>query len=198
MHSTPKRWLRLAALPLVAALIAAAAAALSSRRIEPVYRATATVVLAPSSQLRDPTTALRALETLERRSILATLARIPGTTAVRTEVGEALGLAPSELRAYAIRGSVLPHASVLAIEVLGPAPERAAQVANAAADALRVHTRRLYPVFSLRELEGARPPGLPVRPDVRRDSAVAALLGLFVGALAVAAWTALRAARASA
>jgi uncharacterized protein involved in exopolysaccharide biosynthesis len=184
------RLLRLALLPVAAAALAAAVAAVLAAREAPRYRATATVVVAPSSQLRDESDKMRALETLERRSILATFARVPPTREVREEVAAALSLPAGELDRYEIGAVVLPHAHVLAISVEGPDAGRCAAIAAVAVQATHHRIRALYPVFTLRELEAARPPGAPFRPDVGRDATVAGLLGLFVGALAVAAWSA--------
>ena len=184
--------LRWAGVPLAAAVIAAAAAALVAANTEPVYRAATTLVVAPSSRIRDVPSELRALETLERRSILATMAKVPSIPEVRAGVATALGLPPNAMSLYSISCSVQPYASVLTIEVEGPDAARTAAVANAAAEVSRDRLRRLYSLFSARVLEPARPPGRPIRPDVGREAAVAALLGLFVGALALAAWSALR------
>ncbi|KAB2953243.1 MAG: hypothetical protein F9K18_14175 [Thermoanaerobaculia bacterium] len=187
-----RSWARLAALPVAAALLAAVTAALLASRETPRYRATTTLVVAPSSQLRAESDKLRALEGLERRSILATFARIPGTREVREEAAELLDAAPGALSGYAIRAAVLPHAHVLAIEVTGPDPARCAAVAGAAAEVTHSRVRRYYPVYTLRLLEAARAEGAPYRPRVARSAGVAGVLGLFVGALAVAAWIALR------
>lgn len=187
--------MRLAALPVTAALVAAAVAAALAARETPRYRATATVVVAPSSALHEESDKMRALETLERRSILATFAKIPPTREVREEAAAALALPVADLDGYDIGAAVLPHAHVLAISVEGPDGGRCAALAAAAAEATHHRIRGLYPVYTLRQLEAARAPRAPFRPDPGRDATVAALLGLFVGALAVAAWTALAATR---
>jgi capsular polysaccharide biosynthesis protein len=183
---------RLAALPAAAALVAAAVAALLASRETPQYRATTTLVVAPSSQLHDEADKLRALEALERRSILATFAKIPGTREVREEAAGQLGIAAEALSAYAIRAAVLPHAHVLAIEVTGPDPARCAAVAEAATKSTHARVRRYYPVYTVRLLEAARAERAPFRPRVGRAAGVAGVLGLFLGALAVVAWIALR------
>lgn len=183
--------LRLMALPLAAGLLAAGVAAVLASREAPRYRATTTLVVAPSSQVEDPSVELRALEALERRSILATLAKIPGTREMRESVAGRLNVDVQSLGGYSIRGSVLPHAHVLAIEVTGPDAAKCAAVASAAADSTHRRVRRLFPIYTVRQLEAARAESRPFRPRVGRSAAVAGVLGLFVGALAVAAWTAL-------
>jgi capsular polysaccharide biosynthesis protein len=119
------------------------------------------------------------------------MAKIPPTADVRDSVARQLGVPTAEIAAYSVRATVLPHVNALAIEVLGPDPERCREVATAAGATTRRRVRELYPVYALRELEPARATRQPVSPNVRRDAALAALLGFFLGGLALAAWSAL-------
>jgi uncharacterized protein involved in exopolysaccharide biosynthesis len=184
-----RRWI---AVPLAAAVAAGVVAAVAAAGTEPVYRATATMIVAPSSRVQSPGDELRALETLERRSVLATIAKLPSTARIRDDAAKALGLPRRELEAYSIRGSVQPYASLLTVEAVGPDAARVAALANAAAEATHDRARPIFSLFSARVLEPAAVPTKPIRPDLGRDASVAALLGLFVGALAVAAWSSLR------
>lgn len=182
--------LRLATAPLLAGLVAAAVGFLVSARQPAVYRATATLAAAPSTRLTDGGDILRALDTLERRSVLATFARLPATEKVRSSIARDLGLDAGELRDYRIRGSVLPHVHVIQIEVLGPDPDRALDLIEAAASSTRRRARELYSVFSLRLLDPPRVSRTPVAPVAGRDAAIAGLLGVFLGTILVAAWRA--------
>jgi uncharacterized protein involved in exopolysaccharide biosynthesis len=182
---------------LAAVAVALAAAAILTARQRPVYRAEALLVVTPSSEVREPDEVLDALETLERRTIVATLARVPAAPETRDAAAERLGVEPGELRAYRVGGSVVPNTNVVRVEVQGPDAERTAEVANAAAVVTRRHGRRLYRTYSMRELARAEPPRRPVRPDGRRNLAVAGILGLFVGLLAAAALEAVRSPRRS-
>lgn len=191
---TNRSWLRtlrtIAAVPLLAGVVAGLVGALISARQPRIYRATATLVAAPSTRLTDGGDLLRALDTLERRSVLATFARIPETTEIRDSVARRLDAEAAELRQYRLRGSVLPHVHVVQIEVLGPDPSRAREIAEAAAGSTRRRARELYSVFSLRPLDAPRASRTPVSPRVGRDSVIAALLGIFLGAVVSASWRA--------
>jgi uncharacterized protein involved in exopolysaccharide biosynthesis len=181
-HALRKGWW-VVALAVLAAL--GAAAALTARQT-PVYRASATVVVAPNTSVEGVADVLRTLETLERRSVIATFARIPSSPQMRAAVAQRLEL-PGDLRGIRIEGSVLPSTNILTIEVEGGSAEQVAAVANVAADAMRDEVRSLYRTFTTRRLSDAVVPARPIRPDPRRNYVVAALLGLFVGVLAALA-----------
>jgi uncharacterized protein involved in exopolysaccharide biosynthesis len=172
---------------LACAVVALGAAALVTARQRPVYRAAAQLAVAPNSRVTDTADVLRSLETLERRTVVATFARIASARETRDGAARRLGLEPKELRAYWVGGSVVPNTNIIRVEVLGPEPERTAAVADAAAREVAREGRRLYPIYSLRALARAEPPRRPERPDLRRNLTVGAILGLFVGAAAALA-----------
>jgi len=171
---------------LVAVTAVAVAWGLASRQ-RPVYRASASLVATPSTEVENAGEALDAIETLERRTIVATFAAIPEAPDTRESAARRLGLEPRELRHYWIGASVLPNTNVIRIDVVGPDPERAAAVADAVASATRSEARSLYGVFTLRRLARAEPPRRPERPDPERAAAVGGVLGLFLGGLAALA-----------
>ena len=157
------------------------ASALATARQQPLYRASASLVLAPTTDVDAPADILRSLETLERRSIIATFARIPGSQEAQRAVAAQLGL--PNLEGWRVEGSVLPNTNILRIDAEGPDAARVAQVANAAAEATRQEARALYRIFTMRNLDQATPPTRPAVPDWRRNLLVAAAIGLLVGVL---------------
>jgi capsular polysaccharide biosynthesis protein len=179
-------------LALLVVLAAVAVAWVLSSRGRPLYRASASLVATPSTEIVDPGDALDAIETLERRTIVATFAKIPSAPEVRESAARRMGVEPREIRYYWIGASVLPNTNVIRIDVVGPDPDRAAEVADAVAAATRREARSLYGVFTLRRLAGAQPAREPERPDPPRAAAVAGVLGLFLGALAALALEAFR------
>lgn len=183
-------WLAL----LVAGVTVLAAWYLSTRQ-NPVYKASATLVVTPSSELEDGGDLLDAIETLERRTIVATFSKIPAVPDVREDAARRMGVEPGDVRYYWIGASVLPNTNVIRIDVLGPEPERAAELADAVASASRREARGLYKVFTLRRLARAEVPRSPERPDPERALAVGGVLGLFLGALGALALEAVRSAR---
>lgn len=184
-------------LVLVVTAVAVAIAWGVTARQNPTYLASASLVAVPNSEVEDTTDLLRSLETLERRTVVATFARLPGSPEIRDAVAGRLGVEPRDLRAYWVGGAVVPNTNIVRLDVYGPDPGRAAEVANAAAREVRREARRLYRIYSLRVIARAEPPRRPVRPDARRNATVAALLGLFLGVLAALALEAVRSGRSS-
>ncbi len=179
-----RRWWLLPAAVAVAMAVATAITATQT----PIYEAAASLVVVPSSRVREPGDALRSLETLERRTIVATLARVPVAPAARADAAERMAVSPAELGGYRVAAAVQPYTNVIAVTVSGPDPERAAAFANALLAASRRQARSLYPTFRMEALAEASPPGRPASPDAARNLLVAALLGLAAGGLG--AWLA--------
>jgi uncharacterized protein involved in exopolysaccharide biosynthesis len=182
------------------ALLAAAATVLAAwllaSRERPVYRASASLVATPSSAVEAPGDVLDAIDTLERRTLVATFSKIPAAPDTREDAARRLGVEPRDIRYYWIGGSVLPNTNIVRIDVIGPDPQRAAEVANAVAAETRDEARSLYKVFTLRHLARAEAPDAPERPDPKRAVAVGGVVGLFLGGLAALALEALRGGRA--
>lgn len=151
-------------------------------RQRPLYRASASLVVAPTSAVRDTGDILRSLDTLERRSVIATFARLPGSPAVQQAAAQKLGLG-TRLSGCRVSALVLPNTNILRIDVEGSDPQRVAAAANAVALVMRDEVRSLYRVFTLRPLAEAAAPSEPFFPDPRRNVVVGAVLGLFLGAL---------------
>lgn len=179
-------------LALVVAGVTVLASWAVSARERPVYKASASLVATPSSDLSKSDDVLDAIETLERRTIVATFSKIPTAPDTRESAAQRMGVDPTEIRRYWIGASVLPNTNVIRIDVLGPDPERAAAVADAVAAATRDEARHLYHVFTLRRLARAEAPRSPERPDPQRAIAVGGIVGLFLGALAALALEAVR------
>ena len=164
--------------------VALAAAAFYTARQQPVYRATTILAVVPTADVQGTEEILRSLDTLERRTVVATFAKVASTAATRKAAAQALALPPRALRAYRMRGSVMPNTNIIQLEVDGPDPRTAAALANAAAAVTLREARRMYRIYGMRTLEEAAPSRHPVYPTPRRNYVVAAVLGLFVGALA--------------
>src|SRR5688572_29379710 len=168
-------------LVLLAVAVALGASALATARQRPLYRASTSLVVAPTTDVDTPADILRTLETLERRSIIATFARIPGSQEAQRAMAAQLGL--PNLDGWRVEGSVLPNTNILRIDAEGPDAALVAQVANAAAEATRQEARALYRIFTMRNLAEATPPARAALPDWRRNLLVAAAIGLLLGVL---------------
>jgi capsular polysaccharide biosynthesis protein len=178
---TPRISTRYVWLPVVLILMGIGTAAILTARQTPVYRSATTMILAPSSLVESTADFLRSLDTLERRSVIATLAEIPAAPSTRAATAEQLGRSPASLRPYRIVGSVMPYTNILRVDVEGQDPAEVAAVANAVADVTAREARDLYRIFSMRQLAQAVPPARPVSPDPSRNYWVGAIVGLFLG-----------------
>lgn len=169
---------------LVVALITSA---ILTARETPLYRATTTLVVTPADEIEEAGEFVRGLETLERRTVVATIARIPSSRAARGRVEEHLGIPTKTSRSYRISASVVPYTNAIEIVVTGPDPEIAARVAGAVAEITEREARAMYRIFQLRGLDLPVPERKPFHPDWGRNLPVAAIVGLFVGAAAALA-----------
>ena len=177
MYALRRRWW----VVLLVLVTSSGVAAIHTARQVPVFRATTTLVVRPNSSVAGAPNILRSLDTLERRSIIATFAKLPGTAKTRASVATRLGLDERTLRPYRIRGFVMPNTNIIQIEVHGPNRERVAAVANAAASKTQRAARRLYRIYALDELEEAVPARRPVHPNPQRNYVAGGILGLFLG-----------------
>ncbi len=162
-------------------LVAVATAAVSTYRETPTYRATATVVVVPSDSVEGAGDVLRSLETLERRTIVATFARIPSNRGILDRIAGRMDVSPDAIRSYHVRASVVPYTNAIEIAVTGPDRDRARDVAAAAAEVTAALAAEMYPIFEIENFEAAAAERDPVEPNPRRNLAVATLLGLFAG-----------------
>ena len=171
-------------LVLLVALVSVAIAAWLTARQEPLYRASSSLVVAPNTSLEDPIHILRSLETLERRTVVATLADIPASAKALTLAAESLEEEASAFQSYRIRGSVKPQTNIIRIEVTGPNRAQVALLANALADSTVKSGRSMYRIYAMRPLARAGAVGVPVHPNPKRNIMMALVLGLALGLFA--------------
>lgn len=167
---------------LLAFVLALGAAAWATSRQEPVYQASTTLAVVPNARVAGTEEVLRSLDTLERRTVVATFARIPATAETREAAARRLGVDGRELRGYRLRASVLPSTNLIKLDAEGPDRSRVADVANAAAEVTRLEAGQMYRIYTMRTLEKAVPARRPIQPVPARNYLVAGLLGLFLGA----------------
>jgi len=165
---------------LVASLSLAAGAILTST-VTPSYLARGSWVVTPNTRVEDPTDVMRSLENLERRTIVATFARIATTRDARDAVEKRMGLEEYALADYAMRASVVPYTNLIRFEVEGPEPETATEAARVLGEYTRSEARSMYHIYTLHRFEEARASSRPVQPDWQRNLVISGLLGLFLG-----------------
>jgi capsular polysaccharide biosynthesis protein len=169
--------------PLVVTLSVGAAFVATSRQT-PTYRTSATLAVVPNATIANGAELLHSLETLERRTVIATFAQIPSTERIREAAARDLQLGPESLREYRTQAFVIPNTNLIRIEVDGPDPARATTLANALVSQTASEAKALYRVFEMTALAAAVRPTEPVAPNPRRALVLATILGAFLGVVA--------------
>lgn len=168
-------------LVLLTLALALAAAAWATSRQTPVYRASTTMAVIPNSEVSGTEDVLRSLDTLERRTVVATFARIPSAAETRADAARRMGIDGKGIRAYRIHASVLPNTNIIKVDVEGPDRRRVADLANAAAAVTRREARSMYRIYTMHPLEKAVPARRPIHPTPARNYLVAGILGFLLG-----------------
>jgi capsular polysaccharide biosynthesis protein len=158
-----------------------------------VYEASAQLVVSPAVQTSDTSDVIRSVETLERRTVVATFARFASTPETRNLAARRAGIAAEAIAQYETHGSVMPSTNIIRVEASGPDPERVAALANAAAAIAAQQAQTLYRVYALQLLSRATAPDAPVRPDRKRNILVGVTLAIFLSAVSALAADRLRA-----
>ena len=170
---------------LLAALVAVSGSLGASYLAVPQYEATASFLITPGATLTVGRDVVNSLDTLDRRSIVATYAEVMNSNRIYEDALNFLNLAPNSLNDYKVNAVVLPESSVLELTVTGPNPQAAADLANAIGYTSIKFTRAFNQVYDLNVLDKASSPTTPVSPQPARDAGLALLLGAAAGALLV-------------
>lgn len=165
-------------------LAALVGAALLGEEQEPLYRSSATLAVVPDTSLEGTSDVLNSVEVLDRRTMVATLARLVASDVVRERAAGRMGRSLEELEPYRVDARVIPNTYLVDVSARGPEPETAARLAQSVAEAAVGEAGGYYRVFALRVLDRAATPRGPVARSEQRRYVVAGLLGLFVGVLA--------------
>lgn len=171
---------------IVAAVVLAtlAVAVLLSSRVQRTYRSSTMVVVAPAEGIADTEDLLRSIETLERRTLIATFARVATTNESRSEAAVAAGIPEDVAKDFRAEASVLPSTNIIRIDVEGPDGKVTAAIANALATVTDRYATASYRLYSVRPLTRATESREAIRPDVRRNIVVAVTVGLILGLVA--------------
>ena len=152
-----------------------------TRRRPPAYRATTTLVIGPNESLKTSREVVDSLNTLDRRSVVATFARLPSSRTVRERAQQQLQLTDEQLTPFEVRTVVVPDTNVLEVSVEGPDPRLATAVADAVAEQTMGYTREFYGIYGMKVLDRAKEPTERVGPGPSRSLVVGAVLGILIG-----------------
>jgi capsular polysaccharide biosynthesis protein len=165
-------WLRIGLITAGVALLAWGLAVMQPPR----YRASALAAVAPLSEKLQPNEALRSVEVLERRTVVATIAALASTPSTRSRA--------RATSAYEIQASVLPNTNLFRIDVEGANRAEAAAIANRLPALLSEQTQAMFRYYAVTMVSPATPPESPFLPRPGRAIAAGAMIGLFLGLLA--------------
>jgi diguanylate cyclase (GGDEF)-like protein len=168
---------------LLVAIIAFAASLGLSYTAVPQYNAAARFIITPGSSLTTGRDVVSGLQTLDR-GIVATYVEVMNSRRILSESLASLNIAAADIQdGYTIVAVELPDSSVIELSVSGPNPNTAADLANTIGNNTISFARSLNTVYVINILDTAVPAQIPFSPQPVRDSAVALVLGLLVGAL---------------
>lgn len=143
----------------------------------PMYSATTTYVVVPSSSFGDVQSFSSGLDMLGRRDEIATtFAEIASSRRIKNSVTESLSLEPGI--DYTVSSKLLAGTNIIEITVKGPDPTIVRDMANAVGAAIEEYVQGLYEVFALVPLDEATIPKTPVSPKKPLNLALVSVLGL--------------------
>lgn len=180
LNAVRRGWWVVAAVVVVAVVASVAITA----AVRPIYRAETLMVVTPHSSVQDSGDILKSLETLERRTVVATFARIATTGETRRAASKGAGLDPERIGEFRVEASVLPSTNIIRIEVEGENAAATASLANQLGALTARSAESMYRIYTINTLAAATTPRSPVRPDKRRNYLVAITAGALIGLVA--------------
>jgi len=148
-----------------------------------IYEAATTLIVRPSPKLEREDHIINSLNTLDRRTIVATVAKIPSSAKVRSHAWGNLSAPGQDIAQYKVTTIVLPDTNILQVSVEGPDPAVAASFANAIADVTASSLSEYYDMYQLTLLDPATAPSYRIRPSLKRNMSVGILMSLLLGIL---------------
>lgn len=146
----------------------------------PVYSATASYVVVPSSSFGTGENFAGGLDLLSRREQIATtFSEIASSRRIKDEASSSLSL--NSDRAYSVSSSLLNGTNIIEFTAQGPDPAITRDLANAIGVATEEYVRGFYEVFNLRLLDEATVPRNPISPNKSLNIILAAVFGLILG-----------------
>lgn len=147
----------------------------------PQYEAVARFIVSPNLQNTDSQDIVDSLDTLDRRSIIATYAEVLNSNQIKQEALSLLGDDPSAFSDYVMSATLIPDANVIRYSVKGPNPDVAALLANGIGQYAIDYVRRLYIVYNVDFLDKAVPNPEAIRPRPLQDAILSLMVGMVIG-----------------
>lgn len=163
----------------LATIVTAGSAAYAVSQKEPVYRATARVMLQPSLLLGDARQYLDAMNALDKRTTINTLARNATGSSMQDKVAKALNVPVSVVQDADLTAVVVPETNLIELRAQSTKPELAAAISNTVAELLQNQVPER--VIELEISDRATPPASPVEPQPVRVITLGVLFGIVLG-----------------
>lgn len=177
LHALLRNWW----IVLLTAVCAVALTLLINSMTQPVYQSRLQLLIAPNMTGFEGRDLIYSMDTLDKRSIVATFVEVINSNRIRREALDSAGLSAIAGEDYEISAVALPEASVLEVAVAGPNPETTAALANAAALQTINYVSETYDIYRIELLDPATAPLIPISPTPLRDASLALFLGLILG-----------------
>lgn len=150
--------------------------------VTPMYEAQAKFITSPNlNNFEREIDLVNSLETLDKRSIVATYGEIISSRQIFLKTLEQLEANPIDYANYTISVTVLPDTNILQLTVQGPNPEATVILANSIGQYAINTIKSIYQVYDISFLDYAEVPIEPYKPKPLQDAALALLLGATVG-----------------
>jgi diguanylate cyclase (GGDEF)-like protein len=167
---------------LLAFLITLTATAVLTFTQPRIYRSTATFVVSPSSEFADVRAFATGLDTLSRRTEIATTyGEVASSRSIKRTALDNLGLPAEQRGSVSISSRLVAGTNILEITAKAPDLVLARDAASAVGAEMMAYVQELYEPYILRPLDGASVPRAPVKPNVMLNIALGAVFGLVLG-----------------
>jgi capsular polysaccharide biosynthesis protein len=148
----------------------------------PIYKATATFVIAPAGKFDDRWQIVSGVDALSRQSeIASTYGEVAISDLIKQEAADTLNLSAQQAKTLQVHSKRRAGTNVLEITVEGPNPVLVGDFANATGDRTLNYIAKLYEVYDMKPLDLATPPAAPISPDTKLNLALGITLGLVLG-----------------
>lgn len=168
---------------LLTALVAGVVAWVVTSRLPREYRSDSRYVVGPNTNLVQDTNLLRSLDTLDRGTIIATYSEIFGSHRIISAALNDLQLSAQSGKNFTVTSYGLPQTNILVVSVSGPNPNTVVKLNKSVADQGLAYIQSLNQVYSLTLLDDAQSPVAPISPAPLRNTGLAVVLGLGLGAV---------------
>jgi diguanylate cyclase (GGDEF)-like protein len=146
----------------------------------PIYSATTTYVVVPSSSFEDVKSFTSGLSVLSQRAeIASTYVEVASSRRIRRLALNSLSLELGE--DYSISSELRQNTNIIEITATGPDPIIVRDLANTVGTVTEEYVQGLYEAYSLVSLDQATAPDKPISPKTSHNLVLAAMFGVVLG-----------------